>query len=37
MELELIKVDLYEICGFFDHRVSPTSLFKGKGKQNKKM
>jgi hypothetical protein len=32
MELELIKVDLYEFRGFLDHRVSPMGLFKEKSK-----
>ena len=37
MELELIKVDSYEPCGFFDHGSSLTTLFEEKGKKNKKL
>jgi hypothetical protein len=32
MELELIQVDPDELCGFFDHYLSPTNFLEGKGK-----
>jgi hypothetical protein len=32
LELELIEVDFYGICGFFDHCFSPVCLFERKGK-----
>jgi hypothetical protein len=31
MELELIQVDSYGLCGFFDHCLSPTDFLEGKG------
>jgi hypothetical protein len=37
MELEMIKVDSYKPCGFFDHGSSLMNFFEKKGKKNKKL